>query len=107
MKRLLLIGLVGLSLVGCSNDVDSQTQEVTSGDAYRQEMKERRLQRYRESQESPERKEALKKVDEYNRKFGCYDDFYVFEDGSEIYMWHGYGTGTRAIKGVSVLVPAK
>ena len=107
MKRLLLIGLVGLSLVGCSNEVDSQVQEVTSGDAYRQEMKERRLQRYRESQESPERKEALQKESEYRRKFGSPDTSYTFSDGSTIYIWDGYGTGIRAIKGVSVLVPAK
>ena len=57
MKRLLLVGLVGLSLVGCSNEVDSQTQEVTSGDAYRQEMKERRLQRYKELRESQEKED--------------------------------------------------
>ena len=57
MKRLLLVGLVGLSLVGCSNEVDSQVQEVTSGDAYRQEMKERRLQRYKELRESQEKED--------------------------------------------------
>ena len=57
MKRLLLVGLVGLSLVGCSNEVDSQIQEVTSGDAYRQEMKEKRLQRYKELRESQEKED--------------------------------------------------
>ena len=107
MKRLLLVSLVGLSLVGCSNSVDYSQTEIPTQDTA-PTLEEQRLElREKNKEESPERKEALKKVDEYNRKFGCYDDFYVFEDGSEIYMWHGHGTGTRAIKGVSVLVPAK
>ena len=100
MKRLLLIGLVGLSLVGCSNEVDYSQTEIPVQDA-KPTLEEQRLGlREKNKEESPERKEAERKVSEYTVKYGSPKTYIVFDDGSSLYSW-----GERVCD--SVLVPAK
>lgn len=103
MKRLLLVSLVGLSLVGCSNSVDYSQTEIPTQDT-KPTLEEQRLELKRQvKNKTPEYKEAMKKVSEYTLKYGSPDTSYVFDDGSMIYIWDG----VKNLQGVSVLVPAK
>ena len=104
MKRLLLVSLVGLSLVGCSNSVDYSQTEIPTQDT-KPTLEEQRLELSRRTKEenlnkSPERKEAERKVSEYTAKYGSPKTYIVFDDGSSLYSW-----GERVCD--SVLVPAK
>lgn len=104
MKRLLLVGLVGLSLVGCSNEVDYSQTEIPVQDT-KPTLEEQRLELSRKTKEanlnkSPERKQAERKVSEYTVKYGSPKTYIVFDDGSSLYDW-------GELIGVSVLVPAK
>ena len=104
MKRLLLVSLVGLSLVGCSNSVDYSQTEIPTQDT-KPTLEEQRLELSRkyekeELNKSPERKEAERKVSENIVKYGSPETYIVFDDGSSLYVW-----GERVC--VSVLVPAK
>ena len=106
MKRLLLVGLVGLSLVGCSNSVDYSQTEIPAQDT-KPTLEEQRLELKRQvKNKTPEYKEAMKKVSEYTLKYGSPDTSYVFDDGSMIYIWDGTD-GVKNLQGVSVLVSAK
>lgn len=104
MKRLLLVGLVGLSLVGCSNSVDYSQTEIPAQDT-KPTLEEQRLELSRkyekeELNKSPERKQAERKVSEYTVKYGSPKTYIVFDDGSSLYDW-----GEKI--GVAILVPAK
>ena len=104
MKRLLLVGLVGLSLVGCSNSVDYSQTEIPVQDT-KPTLEEQRLELSRkyekeELNKSPERKEAERKVSENTVKYGSPKTYIVFDDGSSLYDW-----GEKI--GVAILVPAK
>ena len=100
MKRLLLVSLVGLSLVGCSNEVDYSQTEIPVQDTA-PTLEEQRLElREKNKEESPERKQAERKVSEYTVKYGSPKTYIVFDDGSSIYIW-----GEHVCD--SVLVPAK
>ena len=104
MKRLLLVSLVGLSLVGCSNEVDYNQTEIPVQDTA-PTLEEQRLELSRKTKEknlnkSPERKQAERKVSEYTVKYGSPKTYIVFDDGSSIYIW-----GEHVCD--SVLVPAK
>ena len=104
MKRLLLVGLVGLSLVGCSNSVDYSQTEIPAQDT-KPTLEEQRLELSRkyekeELNKSPEHKQAERKVSEYTVKYGSPKTYIVFDDGSSLYDW-----GEKI--GVAILVPAK
>ena len=104
MKRLLLVSLVGLSLVGCSNSVDYSQTEIPTQDTT-PTLEEQRIElskKYEEEElnKSPERKQAERKVSEYIVKYGSPETYIVFDDGSELYNW-------GELIGVSILVPAK
>ena len=100
MKRLLLVGLVGLSLVGCSNSVDYSQTEIPVQDTT-PTLEEQRLElREKNKEESPERKEAERKVSDNIVKYGSPETYIVFDDGSSLYIWGEYMCD-------SVLVPAK
>ena len=104
MKRLLLVSLVGLSLVGCSNSVDYSQTEIPTQDT-KPTLEEQRLELNRKTKEenlnkSPERKQAERKVSENIVKYGSPETYIVFDDGSELYNW-------GELIGVSILVPAK
>ena len=100
MKRLLLVSLVGLSLVGCSNEVDYSQTEIPVQDTA-PTLEEQRLElREKNKEESPERKQAERKVSEYTVKYGSPKTYIVFDDGSSLYDW-----GEKI--GVAILVPAK
>ena len=104
MKRLLLVSLVGLSLVGCSNEVDYSQTEIPTQDT-KPTLEEQRLELSRkyekeELNKSPERKQAERKVSEYTVKYGSPKTYIVFDDGSSLYDW-----GKKI--GVTILVPAK
>ena len=100
MKRLLLVSLVGLSLVGCSNEVDYSQTEIPTQDTKPTSEEQRLGLREKNKEESPERKEAERKVSEYTVKYGSPKTYIVFDDGSSLYSW-----GERVCD--SVLVPAK
>lgn len=104
MKRLLLVSLVGLSLVGCSNEVDYNQTEIPVQDTaptleeQRNELRERNKEK--NLNKSPECKQAERKVSEYTVKYGSPKTYIVFDDGSSLYDW-----GEKI--GVAILVPAK
>ena len=104
MKRLLLVSVVGLSLVGCSNEVDYSQTEIPVQDT-KPTLEEQRLELSRRTKEenlnkSPERKEAERKVSDNIVKYGSPETYIVFDDGSSLYIWGEYMCD-------SVLVPAK
>ena len=104
MKRLLLVSLVGLSLVGCSNNVDYSQTEIPVQDT-KPTLEEQRLELSRKTKEenlnkSTERKQAERKVSENIVKYGSPKTYIVFDDGSSLYDWG------KTI-GVTILVPAK